>query len=143
MASQSAVPSTRRTVVTLPSGGVCSRSRMAAHQLSALQRTPMSLPDMPVSANRCVCAAMFSTEITELIVLKNIGWELVTLNVTFMYSTRMAWCLLWSQRSSLTENMTCCVASMSQRRLVRHLWRSQPTTVVGNEIYPFKIFITR
>lgn len=34
------------------------------------------------------------------------------------FFTRTAWCPLWSQRSSPTETMTCCVANMSRRRLV-------------------------
>lgn len=54
MACRSDVPSTRKTAATLLSGGVCWRSLMAARQLSPLQKTPMSSPDMPVSANRCV-----------------------------------------------------------------------------------------
>lgn len=61
MASLSVVPSIRRTVVTLPSGDVCSKSQMAARQLLPLQRMPMSSPDMPVSANRYVRGAILFT----------------------------------------------------------------------------------
>lgn len=55
MACLSAAPSTRRTAVISPSGGVSSRSRTAARRLSPSQRTPMSLPDTPASARWCVC----------------------------------------------------------------------------------------
>lgn len=52
MGCRSAVPSIKRMVATSPSGGVSSRSQMAAPQLSPLPRTPMCSPDTPASANR-------------------------------------------------------------------------------------------
>ena len=54
MVCLSAAPSTRRTVVISPSGGVSSRSRTAARRLSPSLRTPMSSPDTPASARWCV-----------------------------------------------------------------------------------------
>lgn len=52
MGCRSAVPSIRRMVATLPSGGVSLRSQTAAPQLSPLQKTPMCSPDTLASANR-------------------------------------------------------------------------------------------
>lgn len=120
MACRSAVRSIRRTVVTLPSGDVCSRSQRAAQRLSPLQRTPMSLPDMPVSANRCVsvCVCTIITAKN-----KNDNQKVIYIILASMFF-RMVWCLLWSQRSCLTETTTCCAASTSQRRLVHDVWQS-------------------
>lgn len=49
--------------------------------------------------------------------VQNVGSEFLILNVC-MYVARMAWSLLWSQRSFLTETTTWSVASTSQKRLV-------------------------
>lgn len=50
--------------------------------------------------------------------LINIIGKFYMFQLTLMFSIRMAWCLLWSQRFCLTEPTTCCAASMSLKRLV-------------------------
>lgn len=50
----------------------------------------------------------------------------VTSFLMLVFSTRTAWCPLWSQRSCLTETTTCSAASMWQRRWVHCLfWTNQ------------------
>lgn len=52
MGCRSAAPSIKRMVVTLPSGGACSRSQMAAPRLLPLRRMPTCWPDTLASVNR-------------------------------------------------------------------------------------------
>lgn len=52
MGCRSAAPSIKRMVVTLPSGGACSRSQIAAPRLLPLRRTPTCWPDTLASVNR-------------------------------------------------------------------------------------------
>lgn len=111
MASWSVVLSTRRMGVTLPSGGACSRSPTAAHPLLPLQRTQMSLPDMPASVNRCVCVhIIFST-------VKAIRVSTSTELFIFIFF-RLGWYPLWSQRSCLMATTTCSAANMWRKRFV-------------------------
>lgn len=51
-------------------------------------------------------------------------------NFTSFWFTRMAWYLLWSLRSCLTETTTCSVASTSQKRLVHLLGTIFPRSMM-------------